>query len=435
MLTGPARRTRLARQLSRADLFGFLTQSLESAKAHTTELAVLVLSVQPKDRLLVLTDDRVDGEMSQALAALPTLLRSVDRFAFVGERQVCVVLPTLTNPAQPWLAAHKLSRAICAGLSDRSGESWVRALVGIACFPKHGVTAQSLLACADSASVEAASHEEGIFSPDADAPAWAAPVSRMLLLEVLRANDFRLVFQPQLDLATGNCSSAEVLLRLNGERSQLSPALLASFAEHEGKIGQLTAGVLNGALRQVRMWLEGGIRIHVAVNLSPLSLRDHALPAMVARSLESWEVAPDCLTLEIVESSMIHNFAQAAAILHELRSIGVRLSVDDFGTGYSCLAYLRQLPLNELKVDQSLVRNLLRSREDRQLVQATIDLAHNFELKAVAEGVESESMWNALTEMGCDFIQGFALSRPLEIEEFLPWLQQRSWVAAGFVAE
>jgi EAL domain-containing protein (putative c-di-GMP-specific phosphodiesterase class I) len=172
------------------------------------------------------------------------------------------------------------------------------------------------------------------------------------------------------------------------------------------------------------VWAIGGLPMRVSVNLSTHNLRDRGFPDLVARSLATWGVDAECLTLEIVESSMIHSFTEAAASLHRLKDLGVKLSLDDFGTGYSCLAYLRQLPLDELKVDRAFVRNLNQSLEDRRLVQATIDLAHNFDLRAVAEGVEDEATLISLQGMGCDIIQGHVLSKALPAEEFTRWLER-----------
>lgn len=196
------------------------------------------------------------------------------------------------------------------------------------------------------------------------------------------------------------------------------PPLVVAVAEQSGKIGFLTAAVLNATLRQLSLWIRAGLNMRVSVNLSPHNLRDTELPDVVARALETWRVRAELLTLEIVESSVIHSLSEAASILQRLKGLGVKLAIDDFGTGYSCLAYLRQLPLDELKVDRAFVRNLRQSKEDRQLVQATIDLAHNFDLRAVAEGVEDEATLGTLRDMGCDLIQGYVLSPALEAERF-----------------
>lgn len=408
-------------EIHRTELLGLLDTLVEQAARDGKHAAVLIVSIEPKDRMITLTHPKLDAELSSALDKIQPILRPADRLAVLGNNQACLVLPELTNPVQPWLAAHKISKTLAKLLSDDAGEPWARVLVGFAAFPQHAKTARALFVRADESLNRARGEEDGIFSPGTDGMAAEEPYSRDAMLDILRANDFRVVFQPQFDLAAGRCESAEALLRANAGGEPMPPSVLAAFAEREGKIGQLTASLLNNTLRQARAWLDVGVAINVAVNLSPVSLRDHGFPALVGRALQSWEVPAHQLTLEIVESSMIDNFSQAAGILNELKGLGTKLSIDDFGTGYSCLAYLRQLPLDELKVDQSFVRNLERSREDRQLVQAIIDLAHNFELKAVAEGVENRAMWDSLAEMGCDFIQGYALSRPLEADQFLGW--------------
>jgi EAL domain-containing protein (putative c-di-GMP-specific phosphodiesterase class I) len=135
-------------------------------------------------------------------------------------------------------------------------------------------------------------------------------------------------------------------------------------------------------------------------------------------------MSPERLTLEIVESSMIHSFTEAAASLHRLKDLGVQLSLDDFGTGYSCLAYLRQLPFDELKVDRAFVHNLNQSAEDRRLVQAIIDLAHNFDLRALAEGAPDQATLETLQGMGCDLVQGYVLSEALTADAFTRWLER-----------
>jgi len=407
-----------------------LRQAIRSAISDATDArrhcAVLMVSVEPKDRLLLLTQDWVDLRVAESLHALPGMLRRADRYAMLGPRQCCILLPALANVAQAMLAAHKISRSLFELLSSQPGEAWARVLVGIACCPEHAVDVDVLLMRADAALRQAEASEDGIFLflPDpAQEDDMQLPVSRPDLLEALGSNNYRLVYQPQVELSSGRCRSAEALLRCtlrNGTR--ISPSVLARVAEQEGKVAALTMNVLNTALRQLAEWSSEGIDMNVSVNLSPYNLRDRDFPGTVAGAIATWEVDPERVTLEIVESSMIHSFEQASALLHRLKGIGVKLAVDDFGTGYSCLAYLRQLPVDELKVDQSLVRNILRSRADRQLVQATVDLAHNFGLHSVAEGVETIEMLEVLSEMQCDTIQGYLISPPIEADQYPEWL-------------
>ncbi len=407
-----------------------LRQSVQTAVASATDsgrhCAVLIVGVEPKDRLQILTQDWMDSRIAVALQMLPEILRKSDRYAVLGERRCCILLPGLTNMAQAMLAAHKISRDLSNALSGNSNEAWARILIGIACYPEHANDADALIMRADAAQRQADTGEDGIFLFLADplqGENLELPASRAEVLEALTSNNYRLVYQPQVELASGRCRAAEALLRCtlsNGTR--IPPGVLARIAEQEGRVAALTANVLNTALRQMSDWSNDGVDLHLSVNLSPYNLRDHNLPGIVAGAISTWEVEPERVTLELVESSMIHNFDQASDLLNRLKAIGVKLAVDDFGTGYSCLAYLRQLPVDELKVDQALVRNLLRTPADRQLVQATIDLAHNFGLHAVAEGVETMPMLEILSEMQCDTVQGYIISRPIEAADYLDWL-------------
>jgi len=412
--------------LTRGQLRGAVQAAIASATDSGRHCAVLVVAVEPKERLLLLTQDWFDDRLTAALHRLPDMLRKADRYAILGQRQCCILLPGLANVAQALLAAHKISRDLTDALNDRAHEGWARVLVGIACHPEHATDADALILRADAAQRQAESSEDGIFLflPDPSREDDVElPVSRSEVLEALTSNGYRLAYQPQVELASGRCRSAEALLRCTSRQGvRIPPGVLARVAEQEGRVAALTMNVLNTALRQLSEWSSDGVDLHVSVNLSPYNLRDRDLPGVVAGAIATWEVEPERVTLEIVESSMIHNFDQAAALLNRLKGLGVKLAVDDFGTGYSCLAYLRQLPVDELKVDQSLVRNLLRSPADRQLVRATVDLAHNFGLHAVAEGVETMPMLEALNEMRCDTVQGYLISPAIEADHYLDWL-------------
>lgn len=412
--------------LSRAQLREAARAAILEAAGSGRHCAVLVVAVEPKDRLLLLTEDWMDSRIAHALHCLPGTLREADRYAILGQRHCCILLPGLTNVAQALLAAHKISRDLSERLSERASEPWARVLIGIACHPDHAAEPDGLIMRADAAQQQAEWSEDGIFLFLPDAARGGAvelPASRAEVLEALTSNAYHLVYQPQVELGNGRCRSAEALLRCrlrNGTR--IPPDVLARVAEQEGRIATLTMNVLNMALRQLSEWSSDGVDLHVSVNLSPYNLRDRDLAGAVASAIATWEVEPERVTLELVESSMIHNFDQAAALLNRLKAIGVRLAVDDFGTGYSCLAYLRQLPVDELKVDQSLIRHVLRSPADRQLVQATVDLAHNFGLHAVAEGVETQPMLETLSAMRCDTVQGYLISPPIEADDYLAWL-------------
>jgi EAL domain-containing protein (putative c-di-GMP-specific phosphodiesterase class I) len=172
-------------------------------------------------------------------------------------------------------------------------------------------------------------------------------------------------------------------------------------------------------------WRRQGVDLSIAVNLSSRSLLDADLVDEVSRLLRRHDVPASRLTLEVTESSVMADPARATALLHELRAIGVRLSVDDFGTGYSSLSYLKRLPVDEVKIDRSFVTGLHTRGGDAAIVRAIVDLGRNLGLEVVAEGVEDQQTWDMLGEMGCDLVQGWHLGRPMASAALVPWLRER----------
>ncbi|HXN57057.1 MAG TPA: EAL domain-containing protein, partial [Candidatus Angelobacter sp.] len=186
------------------------------------------------------------------------------------------------------------------------------------------------------------------------------------------------------------------------------------------------------ALGQVHAWSKAGIDVGVSVNLSARNLLDTELPDAVAQLLRTWGVSPEKLSLEITESTIIAS--EAEETLQRLHDTGVQISVDDFGTGYSSLAYLRRLPVGEIKIDKSFVVDMATNRDGAAIVRSTIDLGHSLGLVVVAEGVEDEPTAALLREYGCDFLQGFHLSRPAAAGPLGPWLRSRAILSGALSA-
>jgi EAL domain-containing protein (putative c-di-GMP-specific phosphodiesterase class I) len=205
----------------------------------------------------------------------------------------------------------------------------------------------------------------------------------------------------------------------------VGPDEFIPLAQQTGLIKPLTLYVIDEALRQCRAWLEDGLRLAIAVNLSARSLVDADFPLQVEGLLARWQVEPELLEFEITESAMLTDPGRTKLILEQLSAMGIRLSVDDFGTGYSSLAYLKRLPVSEIKVDRSFVMNMDEDEDDATIVRSTIDLGRNLGLDVVAEGVENEQVWDRLRALGCTAAQGYYLSRPVPAEDLGAWLQQR----------
>jgi EAL domain-containing protein (putative c-di-GMP-specific phosphodiesterase class I) len=244
----------------------------------------------------------------------------------------------------------------------------------------------------------------------------------------LERDDFVLYFQPKLHLRSGLMTRAEVLLRWkHPRRGMLAPSVFIPIAERTGLIRPMTDWILDRTMAQVRAWLDTGAPVHVAVNLSAKSLLEQALATKIQAVLDKWNIDPRFLKIEITESSIMADPAHALAVLSMLQSMGVRLSVDDFGTGYSSLMHLRQLPIDEIKIDQSFVKGMATSETDAAIVRTIVDLAHNLGKQVCAEGVEDAETWNMLAAMGCDLAQGFFMSEPKSAPDLMQWLLDSAW--------
>jgi EAL domain-containing protein (putative c-di-GMP-specific phosphodiesterase class I) len=236
--------------------------------------------------------------------------------------------------------------------------------------------------------------------------------------------------QPKARLDSGQVVGVEALVRWeHPELGWVPPDEFVPIAERSGLIGPLTTRVLDGALAAWAEWRTAGHDLSVAVNLSARSLHDADLVEEVERLLRRHGVPAERLTLEVTEGSVMADPTRAVAVLHQLRDLGVRLSVDDFGTGYSSLSYLQRLPVQEVKIDRSFVTGLSTEGENVAIVRAIIDLGRHLGLEVVAEGVEDRATWDLLTSMHCDLVQGWHLARPMPTGELPAWLRTRSQAA------
>lgn len=306
----------------------------------------------------------------------------------------------------------------------------VMATIGEARFPEHGSTARILMQRADTAIFEAKRLGRLYFAYDPGLdPHKPETLSMMSELRTgLDEGQFQLYFQPKVDLATGTVSAVESLIRwLHPKRGFMAPDQFIPLAEQTGNIQRLTAWVLDAAVRQAQAWARAGIDVKIAVNLSARDLSNKTLPAEIAALIAAHGVSPRVLILEITESAVMADPAHALEVLKSLNEMGLTLSIDDYGTGYSSMAYLRSLPVHEIKIDKSFVLKLASSRGDEILVRSTIDLGHNLGLKVTAEGVEDLASMNILQGHGCGTAQGYFISKPISATEFERFYFSSRW--------
>jgi diguanylate cyclase (GGDEF)-like protein len=311
----------------------------------------------------------------------------------------------------------------------------VQASIGVAIAPWHGTTVDELVAKADVAMYVAKKQHQGWALYDASLDSHS-PEQLTLLSELrdgIEKGQLVVTYQPKCDARTRRLHSVEALVRWQHPvRGLLTPDRFIDVAESTGIITQLTLAVLNEAARQAKVWLDAGRPIPVAVNLSARLLTDLHLPVAVKEVLRDHGLPGELLTLEVTESSIMNDPTRATAICAELRALGVRLAIDDYGTGYSSLSYLCRLQADELKIDKSFVSKLIardpsgHSADDHGegvIVRSTIDLGRSLGMSVVAEGVEDDEVWQLLTRLGCDLIQGYVLTPPLMAPAFDAWLE------------
>jgi EAL domain-containing protein (putative c-di-GMP-specific phosphodiesterase class I)/GGDEF domain-containing protein len=420
----------IAEDFNREEVLRFLDRESAVARATQGRMAVLVLELRRVDRLqALLRGPPAAVTMTLVLERIRKVLRTDDRAAAINDDEVCIVLPRLAHPTQAVLAAVKVLRALDRPIAHEGGTAVLRPCIGIATVPEQGYDPAELLMAGDVARRIAATREEGYHvAPSEDTVESEVYRGMDLDLErAIRANELEMAYQPQVELATGRPVAAEALVRWRHPQAGDLPAdTILGIAERTGLIGSLTVWALNAVLRHASTMMAAVGTPRFSVNVSTRILTDSELPTVVDQAVKTWGVDPGTITLEITESSMIGDAERSMAMLTRLKGIGVQLSIDDFGTGYSSLAYLKKFPLDELKIDRLFVAGLLTDNGDRQIVRSVINLAHNFDLRAVAEGVETPTALEELRQLGCDVAQGFVVSPPLSEKAFRAWwLQER----------
>ena len=375
------------------------------------------------DELLI----EVSRRMTTQLASGDVLARLAgDEFAILAHREnrdemLALAKACITETGRP---------VILDGL-----EIVVTASAGLAVLGANDFDAKGPLRHADIAMYNAKTQRLGVevYREEIDRRTPA----RLSMLGDLRAaienHELHVNYQPKLDLNTGMIVGAEALVRwTHAVRGVVPPIQLVRVAEDTGLIKQLTDLMLSRGISTLRDVHRRGFHLGLAVNLSTHDLLDTRLARRVDEHLRANGVDPGMLTLEITESSLLIDAPRARATINELNDIGVRMSIDDFGTGYSSLSYLRHLPVRELKIDRSFVANVLLDEQDEVIVRSTIDLGHNLGLELVAEGVENNEVLDRLRGFGCDVAQGFCISRPLDADRFIAWLNTTAHPSRSF---
>jgi diguanylate cyclase (GGDEF)-like protein len=402
-----------------------LDQAILLARRQQTRVALLIIDLdhfkevndtfghQAGDQLLRQVGERFMAE-----------LRETDTVARLGGDEFAIVLLAADAAAASLIAA-KLLAALERPFVVEGQALDVGASIGIAVYPDHSDTADSMLRRADIAMYVAkrSRRTHATYTQDHDEPGDSRLVLMAQLRQAINDGGLLLHYQPIARMRDGRVARLEALVRWQRPGHGLvPPGDFIAFAEQTGLIQPLTQWVLQSALAQCAAWNRAGQQVGVAVNISMRNLLDPQLTETVARILRETQSRPDWLTLEITESTIMAESQRTLETLLRLRALDVRLSIDDFGTGYSSLAYLHRLPVHEMKIDQSFIRGVIGDETSGAIVRAAVDLGHKLKLDVVAEGIEDAATWQRARSDNIDYGQGYFLSRPVPAAEVTAWL-------------
>jgi diguanylate cyclase (GGDEF)-like protein/PAS domain S-box-containing protein len=422
-LTGLPNRALLSERLGRA---------IVRARRQETRVAVLFLDL---DRFKDINDSLGHAAGDRLLKAAATRLQATvgasDTVARLGGDEFTVVLEDVESVP----AVERMAREILTAFSmplevDERHDVSITPSLGISLYPDHGLVPTDLLKFADTAMYQAKAEGRNtyqIYNETMDAESRRRATVLASLRKAVDRGEFRMVFQPRMALADGRITGVESLLRWHSaELGEISPVVFIPLAEESGLILPIGDWVLNEALQTLKRWRSHGLNeISIGINVSVLQLLRGNLPETLRTLIQDLGVPGNRIELEVTESMVMQNAEQTTHVLNELRKLGISLAIDDFGTGYSSLVYLKRLPIDTLKIDKEFIGDLTRDPDDEAITATVITMGHSLGLNVIAEGVESEQQLSYLREQGCDEIQGYWLSPPLDAHRCLAFI--RSW--------
>ncbi len=410
-------------------------RALEQAKDRGTRVAVVLIDLdhfkEVNDTLGHHVGDGLLREIAQRVtAALPGLT-----VARLGGDEFAVVIPDAQGTAQVAALAEQAMTRLREPLLADGVRLGVQASMGFALYPDHADTIDTLLQRADIALYQAKDNRGNVqaYRPEQDTHSVRRLSLHADLHAAVTSPEITMVYQPQVDAATGRPVSIEALMRWHHPvHGTISPDAFIPLAENSGAIAPLTRRAVAASLAVLDGLLAGQHDLTVAVNLSPRLLSDLEVPRWIAAQLEEAGIPAARLAVEVTENSIAADPKRAMHVLAQLRDLGVRIAIDDFGTGYSSMSYLAKLQPDDLKIDKSFVMQMLTDDTSAVIIRSTIELAHGLGLQVIAEGVENQSTYDALTALGCDRMQGYHISRPLTDSALPAWVarpQARpSWI-------
>ncbi|MGC5327513.1 sensor domain-containing protein [Brevibacillus sp. SYSU BS000544] len=423
----------LTNLMNRRKFIENLSQAIEHAEANHEKVAVMFLDL---DRFKQINDSLGHSVGDKLLTAVThrlqneVLVNQNCSLYRVGGDEFIILVPDVKDEVEISCLAKKILALFTGALYLDEQEFFITASVGISLYPENGTNGEELMKNADTAMYYAKNHGRNTFK--LYTPEMNAKYNEHLMLEVelrkaIKNNELYLVYQPKVDIRTGEMVGMEALLRWNhATLGYVSPATFIPIAEETGFIVTLGEWVLHTACLQNKKWIDEGYEpMRISVNVSALQFQRVNFIETVRRVIQSTGIDPNYVELEITENSIMDNTEECIETLAKVRELGITISIDDFGTGYSSLSYLKRFPINTLKIDQSFVRDVMADPDDVAIVKAIINLAHNLNLQVIAEGVETQEVFDFLCDQQCDQIQGYYISMPLTVDDFRDLLEKQ----------
>jgi diguanylate cyclase (GGDEF)-like protein len=423
---------------NRAAMRTRIADTIDDARSRQRALAILSIHVghfdEIGDTLGHAAGDRLMAEVAGRVAAVAR--SGQDALARIGEDELVLLLRD-ADSRHACEVARRIVLALYRPVELAGMQVDARGAVGIALFPGHGDDPDELMRRAKVAMYRAGAHGHfALYSGLHDDERKRRLGLIGDLRRAIEADELTLYCQPKVDLATSRLCGAEALMRWNHpQQGMISPTTFVELAESAGLITPLTQWVLEAAFRERHRWHEAKFEQPLAVNLSARDLHDPRLVDRVRGLIETWGTREGWMQFELTESALMLEPATVIETLGRLRDLGIELMIDDYGTGYSSLRYLQQMPVSSIKIDQSFVRRMIDDPESAAIVRSTVELCHALHMRAIAEGVEDEPVWSALSALGCDAAQGYYVGKPLPVGDFPVWARASRWSTAGRAGE
>ncbi len=413
---------------NRSLFYDRLNRDISIAEKNDGKISILLIDIDSfKDINEALGHDRGDDLLSKIARRFEGVVKDHETLARLGGDEFIIVLPGCSQD-ESVKRAEEFIDSLKDSFNLHQNKVVVNASIGISNYPEHGNNISNLLSHADFAMYEAKSSKQNIsiYNPGSD---YMAQGRLALLADVrhaLKEKQFELHYQPKINTESGKVVAAEALGRWHSvKRGNVAPTIFIGVLEQNGLIDEYTYWAIETALKQAREWLSGCSVMRIAVNLSPQTLMHPDFIVNIDKIIKDKKDG-ELLTFEITENLFLAEFDRLTEVLEHVCYLGVELSIDDYGTGYSSLSRIRRLPVSELKIDQSFIKDMVDNKDDEVVVRSTIELAHNLGLSVVAEGVEEQPALDLLRQLGCDTIQGYLISKPLPRNKFDDFMKGNS---------